>query len=48
MKQGLYEQVINQLVAKQLTELDAAAFEVGTEKLDVEAAAPAEAPENCD
>lgn len=38
MKQGLYEQVINQLVANQLTELDAAAFEVGTEKLDVEEA----------
>lgn len=38
MKQGLYEQVINQLVANQLTELDAAAFDVGTEKLDVEEA----------
>lgn len=38
MKQGLYEQVINQLTAKQLTDLDASAFEIGKEKLDVEEA----------
>ncbi|WP_373228836.1 DUF3427 domain-containing protein [Cohnella sp.] len=38
MKQGLYEQVINQLTAKQLTSLNTSEFEIGKEKLDVEEA----------
>lgn len=38
MKEGLYEQLINRLVGEQLSGLDAAAFEIGKEKLDVEEA----------
>ncbi|MFC5700723.1 DUF3427 domain-containing protein [Cohnella faecalis] len=38
MKQGLYEQVINQITAQRLSGLDAAVFNVGKEKLDVEEA----------
>ena len=34
MKQGLYEQIINQLTASQLAKLDEAVFEVGRERLD--------------
>ncbi|MBO9610356.1 MAG: DUF3427 domain-containing protein [Paenibacillaceae bacterium] len=38
MKQGLYEQVINQLTSQQLAEVDASQFEIGKEKLDLEEA----------
>lgn len=38
MKQGLYEQLINQLTVKQLAGLDSSAFEIGKERLDVEEA----------
>ncbi|THF84450.1 DUF3427 domain-containing protein [Cohnella fermenti] len=38
MNQGLYEQVINQLTASQLSGLDLSTHEIGKEKLDVEEA----------
>lgn len=38
MKHGLYEQVINQMIAQRLSELDPEAVVVGKEKLDVEEA----------
>lgn len=38
MKQGLYEQIINNITSKQLGELDPELYEVGKEKLDAEEA----------
>lgn len=38
MKQGLYEQIINNVTAKQLRELDLFQFDIGTERLDTEEA----------
>lgn len=38
MKQGLYEQIINNITMKQLSELDPELYEVGKEKLDAEEA----------
>lgn len=38
MKQGLYEQLINNITTKQLAELDPAEYSIGTEPLDAEEA----------
>ena len=38
MKQGIYEQVINNMTARQLAELDLAQYDIGTDPLDAEEA----------
>lgn len=38
MKQGLYEQILNNLTKRQLSNLDASLYDIGIEQLDPEEA----------